>query len=81
MISYNFDKEASPMPAISTETPLSVAEHIRRTVRRAAAEGWSLGELADALGMTKQTASKYVEQENLEVARSVVREPRSRDGR
>ncbi len=68
------------MPATSTNTPLSVRDHIREVVLRAADEAWTLSELAEALGKSKQTAAGYVEQFGLEVTRSAVRRPRHRDG-
>lgn len=65
------------MPLTAERSPLSVREHIRQVVLQAADEVWSLGELAAALGVSKQTAASYVEQMNLEITRSAVRRPRT----
>ncbi len=64
------------MPITSTDPPLSVRDHIRRLVIRAADEAWSLGELAEALGKSKQTAAGYVEEFGMEITRSAIRRPR-----
>ena len=68
------------MTATSTDKPLSVQEHIRQVVLQAADEAWTLSELAEALGKSKQTAASYVEDFGLEVTRSAVRRPRPSHG-
>jgi DNA-directed RNA polymerase specialized sigma24 family protein len=67
------------MTTLSVDSPLSIREHRRQVVLRAADEAWTLGELAEALGVSKQTATTYAEQAGLEITRSAVRHPRRGD--
>lgn len=54
---------------------------IENAVRKAAENAWSIAELATELGISKQTARKYVRQQGCEVVPALITHPRSSHAR